>query len=338
MPPRQLNTADERIAALLVFVHSHFPDAPVPVLASSDASARRYWRLRLANGDTRIIMDAPPPGEDVRPFIDVQERLIASDVAVPSIFERDTEQGFLVLEDLGDCTFFQWRHGHSTNAVNARLEEAVRLLGPVAGTETTDLPRFDTAMLNREMDLFVDWYVTHYHGTAFNAEQTAQWQRLRDEISARLQTMPQGFVHRDYHSRNLMVQDDRLVAIDFQDAVRGPLPYDLVSLLRDSYIDWPEELVRKLQEVFWQQCPPDLRARWSLEQMRSDFAWVAVQRHLKVLGIFARLSIRDGKHGYLKDLPLTWKHLQKALAQLPELSGLAELIAPFSPKDQGRTG
>ncbi len=338
MSQRSPNTADERTLALLVFVRSHFPDAPPPAIASSDASARRYWRLRLTNGDTRIIMDAPPPGEDIRPFIEMQERLTAAGVAVPNIFERDTGQGFLVLEDLGDCTFFQWRHGHSIDAVNARLEEAVRLLAPVARTETANLPRFDTAMLNREMDLFVDWYSAQYHDTPFNAEQTAQWQRLRDEISARLQAMPQGFVHRDYHSRNLMVQDDRLVAIDFQDAVRGPLPYDLVSLLRDSYIDWPEELVSKLQAVFWQQCPPDLREAWSLEQMRNDFAWVAVQRHLKVLGIFARLSIRDGKHGYLKDLPLTWKHLQKALAQLPELSGLTELIAPLGPKDQGLTG
>ncbi|OZB80272.1 MAG: hypothetical protein B7X28_07035 [Halothiobacillus sp. 13-55-253] len=253
MSQRSPNTADERTLALLVFVRSHFPDAPPPTIASSDASARRYWRLRLNNGDTRIIMDAPPPGEDIRPFIEMRERLTAAGVAVPNIFERDTGQGFLVLEDLGDCTFFQWRHGHSIDAVNARLEEAVRLLAPVARTETADLPRFDTAMLNREMDLFVDWYIARYHDRPFNAEQTARWQRLRDEISARLQTMPQGFVHRDYHSRNLMVQDDRLVAIDFQDAVRGPLPYDLVSLLRDSYIDWPEELVSKLQAVFWQQ-------------------------------------------------------------------------------------
>ena len=338
MPPRHLDTADERTAALLVFVRSHFPDAPAPALASSDASARRYWRLRLANGDTRIIMDAPPPGEDVRPFIDVQKRLTAAGVTVPNIFERDTEQGFLVLADLGDCTFFQWRHGHSVEAVIAQLEKAVQLLSPMAHTDTTDLPRFDTAMLNREMDLFVDWYITYYHGTAFNDEQTAQWQRLRGLISLWLQTMPQGFVHRDYHSRNLMVQDDRLVTIDFQDAVHGPLPYDLVSLLRDSYIDWPEDRVSKLQLVFWQECPPERRETWPLEQMRNDFAWVAVQRHLKVLGIFARLSIRDGKHGYLKDLPLTWKHLQKALAQLPELSDLAELIAPFSPMDQGLTG
>lgn len=338
MPPRHLDTADERTAALLVFVRSHFPDAPAPALASSDASARRYWRLRLANGDTRIIMDAPPPGEDVRPFIDVQKRLTAVGVTVPNIFERDTEQGFLVLEDLGDCTFFQWRHGHSVEAVIAQLEKAVQLLSPMARTETTGLPRFDTGTLNREMDLFSDWYIAQYHGTAFTVGQTAQWQRLRDLISDRLQTLPQGFVHRDYHSRNLMVHQGRMVTIDFQDAVSGPLPYDLVSLLRDSYIDWPEATVGAMQVVFWQRCPLALRQTWPLEQMRNDFAWVAVQRHLKVLGIFARLSIRDGKHGYLKDLPLTWKHLQKALAQLPELSGLAELIAPFSPKDQGLTG
>jgi N-acetylmuramate 1-kinase len=338
MPHRHIDTSDARTVALLSFIRAHFPDVPIPAIASSDASARRYWRLRLHNGDTRIIMDAPPPGEDIRPFIDVQERLIVSEVAVPKIFERDIEQGFLVLEDLGDCTFFQWRHGHSIDTVYAQLEAAIRLLALVTKTETTDLPRFDTARLNREMDLFADWYIAQYHATPFNAEQSAQWQRLRDRVSERLQTMPQGFVHRDYHSRNLMVQGERLVTIDFQDALTGPLTYDLVSLLRDSYIDWPDELVHKLQAVFWQECPSDLRETWPLDQLREDFAWVAVQRHLKVLGIFARLSIRDGKHGYLKDLPLTWTHLQKALTQLPELSDLAVLIEPFAPKAQGLTG
>lgn len=283
-------------------------------------------------------MDAPPPGEDIRPFIDVQARLAASGVAVPSLFERDTEQGFLILEDLGGDTFFHWRQDQSIDSVHAQLEKAVRLLAPIGRTETSGLPRFDHAMLTREMDLFSDWYIARYHGTPFNTEQTHRWQRLRDQISARLQTLPQGFVHRDYHSRNLMVHQGRMVTIDFQDAVSGPLPYDLVSLLRDSYIDWPEATVAAMQAVFWQQCPLALRQTWPLEQMRKDFAWVAVQRHLKVLGIFARLSIRDGKHGYLKDLPLTWQHLQKALAQLPELSDLAGLIAPFSPESQGRAG
>lgn len=333
MSTKHFPNVDQRKAALLEFLQTHFPDSPPPDLASSDASARRYWRIRLTNGETRIIMDAPPPGENIRPFIEAQKRLSDAGVAVPKLFEHDIERGFLVLEDLGDCTFYQWRHGHSISAVNARLEEAVRLLATVAQTETAGLPRFDTTLLNREMDLFSEWYMAQYHGNPFNTEQTAEWRRFRDIISTRLQAMPQGFVHRDYHSRNLMVQDDRLVTIDFQDAVRGPLPYDFVSLLRDSYIDWPEILVEDMQAIFWQGCPAEVRAIWSLKQMREDFAWVAIQRHLKVLGIFARLSIRDGKHGYLKDLPLTWAHLQKALTQATELSGLATLIAPFPPKN-----
>ncbi len=337
MPHSSRALIDSRIPALTQFLHEHLPNAAAPpVLASADASARRYWRVRMADGSTRMIMDAPPPGENITGFIAIQKRLRAANVPVPQVFAQDSVQGFLILEDLGDCTFYQWRHGHSTTAVNAQLQAAVRLLPSIAAADEAGLPEFDRARLNTEMDLLPTWYITQYHGQPFSAEHSQQWQRLRDGISAKLHTMPQVFVHRDYHSRNLMVQDERaqgqLVTIDFQDAVRGPLAYDLVSLLRDSYIDWPAEQVAAMQELFWNSLPAPLQQAQSLTQFRHDFAWVAVQRHLKVLGIFARLSIRDGKHGYLKDLPLTWKHVQRALADIPELAPLSELLAPYAPK------
>ncbi len=327
---------DPRYPALIQFIDQYLPDADAPpTLASADASARRYWRVRLTDGSTRMIMDAPPPGENIGAFLAIQARLHAAKVPVPEIEAHDLAQGFLILEDLGDCTLFQWRHGHSVGAVNAQLQKAVALLPGIAATETCGLPTFDPARLNAEMDLLPDWYAAHYHQRPFTEAQRQAWQTLRDTISARLQTMPQVFVHRDYHSRNLMVRDgdqtNALVCIDFQDAVQGPLAYDLVSLLRDSYIDWPQTQVTALQEYFWAQLPPAHQSHQNLAQFQADFNWVAVQRHLKVLGIFARLSARDGKQGYLKDLPLTWKHLQRALAGIAELAPLAELLTPYAP-------
>lgn len=337
MPQSSRLSNDPRHPALMQFIEQYLPDADAPpTLASADASARRYWRVRLADGHTRIIMDAPPPGENMAAFLSIQARLNAANVPVPEVGAHDLAQGFLVLEDLGDCTLFQWRHGHSVEAVNAQLQKAVALLPGLAATDTDGLPRFDSARLNTEMDLLPDWYAAQYHQRPFTDAQWEQWHALRDVISSRLQTMPQVFVHRDYHSRNLMVRDsdhsNALVTIDFQDAVQGPLAYDLVSLLRDSYIDWPQTQVTKLQEFFWTQLPPEYQSQQTLAQFQADFNWVAVQRHLKVLGIFARLSERDGKHGYLKDLPLTWKHVQRALAGIAELTPLTELLAPYAPR------
>lgn len=332
--PHTAHANDPRFPALSGFLQRALPgDHTPPQLVSSDASARRYWRTRLKSGETRMVMDAPPPGENVVPFIDVQRRLAQSAVPVPSLFAQDTEQGFLLLEDLGDDTLFQWRHGQSPQRVDTKLAAAVELLPTLAASSTEHLPHFDAERLAREMDLFPEWYLGHYHQHPLSQGEIAQWQRLRDLVCHRLVTMPQVFVHRDYHSRNLMVRDEQLIVIDFQDAVSGPLPYDLVSLLRDSYIDWPVEQVLAMQQSFWARIPAEQRGGQSLADFQTDFAWVAVQRHLKVLGIFARLSFRDGKHGYLRDLPLTWRHVQWALAQIPELDGLSRFLAPFPPQN-----
>ncbi|WP_407276101.1 aminoglycoside phosphotransferase family protein [Halothiobacillus sp. DCM-1] len=335
MPAPNAYATDPRAPALTAFLAQAAPSlAKPPELASSDASARRYWRITLPDHRTQIVMDAPPPGEAIAPFLQVAERLEAAGVPVPQRGAVDLHNGFLLLEDLGDCTLFQWRHGHAVRAVEEKLAEAVRWLPVIAGADTRNLPAFDAGRLNQEMDLFADWYAAQPAIRTMTAADRAQWIAWRDRISARLIEQPQVFVHRDYHSRNLMVHEHggRLVTIDFQDAVKGPLAYDLVSLLRDSYIDWPEPLVESMQAAFWDALPPPLRAGQTLSGFRQDFAWVAVQRHLKVLGIFTRLSQRDGKHGYLKDIPLTWRHLQKALAQLPELDAFAAWLADFAPK------
>ncbi len=339
MPQTPPFATDPRAPALRAFLARTLPDlTEPPELASSDASARRYWRLSLPNQRSLIVMDAPPPGEAIAPFLAVAERLRAAGVPVPDCGAVDLTHGFLLLEDLGDCTLFQWRHGHAVREVEGKLAEAVHLLPRIAAADARGLPTFDQSRLNQEMDLFRDWYIPHEAARPFTENDHAKWLCWRDTISAKLITQPQVFVHRDYHSRNLMVHEANgaLVTIDFQDAVSGPLAYDLVSLLRDSYIDWPEPAVEAMQALFWQSLPDTLKAGKLLAEFRQDFAWVAVQRHLKVLGIFARLSHRDGKHGYLLNLPLTWQHLQKALTALPELAELAAWIEDFDPRQTVR--
>lgn len=325
--------SDPRAAAIELWLRQlGLPCIEPPALASSDASTRRYWRIRIADG-SRIVMDESVI-ESIPPFVDVQQRLARAGVPVPHIEGVDVELGLVLLEDLGDDTFFHWMPNHDEQAIAARLAQAVDLLPTVATANATGLPAFDADRLQTEMELLPDWYLDRLLDKPFSAQERARWETVCRRITDRLTAMPQVFVHRDYHSRNLMVQPDRLITIDFQDAVTGPLPYDLVSLLRDSYVDWSEPQVIAMQQRFHQQAREHGLYADSEASFREDFAWVAVQRHLKVLGIFARLSIRDGKHRYLDDLPLTWQHLHKSLDQIPALADLANLLAGRAPESR----
>lgn len=301
--------------------------------ASSDASNRRYWRAKGPNGESLVVMDSPPDKEPLAPFLDVQSRLEQAGLPVPHIHARDLEGGFLLLDDLGSDTLFSWQAGAESTARANALAECRAQLVTVAQVDRDDLPPFDAPRLITEMQLFDDWYRAGHLAAEWSPAQRAQWQLLRDTIAARLAAMPPVFVHRDYHSRNLMGAEAGWAIIDFQDAVAGPLAYDLVSLLRDSYIDWPTDWVEREIESFWQEARATGLSDASLDEFIEDFAWVAVQRHLKVLGIFARLSRRDGKHGYLDDLPLTWRHLQWALDRAPGLAPLRELITGLEPEN-----
>jgi len=303
-----------------------------PTLASSDASTRRYWRVRIQDG-SRIVMDESVI-KSIPPFVDVQQRLARVGVPVPYIEAVDVESGLVLLEDLGDDTLYHWMPRQDAQAVADRLIQAVDLLPNIANTANAGLPAFDADRLQTEMELLPEWYLDRLLEKPLSTEERARWENACRAITERLTGMPQVFVHRDYHSRNLMVQQDRLITIDFQDAVTGPLPYDLVSLLRDSYVDWPEAQVAAMQQRFHQQTQEHGLYADNVASFREDFAWVAVQRHLKVLGIFARLSIRDGKHRYLNDLPLTWRHLHKSLDQIPALADLSALLSDRTPDNR----
>ncbi|HSH84590.1 MAG TPA: phosphotransferase [Guyparkeria sp.] len=324
--------ADHRRDLARVFLDQHAPGYGPLHTASSDASNRRYWRAAHPDGTTVIVMDSPPDREPIAPFIDVQTRLQRAGLPVPSIHASNFKDGFLLLEDLGRDTLFSWLPRADQEAQAAALADCRAQLIPMAGVNRKGLPAFDAPRLTAELQLFDQWYRAGHLGVDWSTAEQHRWQTLRDQITTRLAAMPPVFVQRDYHSRNLMRRGNEWVIIDFQDAVAGPLTYDLASLLRDSYIDWPADWVEREIDAFLEQAREAGLTNASRGAFVEDFAWVAVQRHLKVLGIFARLSRRDGKHGYLGDLPLTWRHLQWAIDRAPGLEPLRQLIAALEPE------
>ncbi|MDG4866909.1 phosphotransferase [Guyparkeria sp. 1SP6A2] len=326
---------DPRRDQAQAFLYRHAPGFGALAAASSDASHRRYWRAVSPEGRSRIVMDSPPDREPLDSFLDVHARLQAADLPVPRIHARDLAQGFLLLDDLGTDTLFSWQARADQPARAEALAACRAQLVPLAQVDTRGLPAFDSQRLTLEIQLFDQWYRGRLKAADWSERQRRQWDEITDAITQRLTGMDPVFVHRDYHSRNLMPVDGTWAIIDFQDAVAGPLPYDLVSLLRDSYIDWPAEWIEREIDAFWQAATAAGLTTACREAFTEDLAWVAAQRHLKVLGIFARLSLRDGKHSYLDDLPLTWRHLQWAIDRAPGLEPLRTLIAGLEPEVRG---
>jgi len=297
--------------------------------ASADASFRRYFRVTLENGDTRIVMDAPPEHEDCRPFLHVATLFRDAGVHVPEVFAQDLEQGFLLLSDLGNTTYLNVLDATTAPALyrdaNAALVDIQR------ASRAGVLPAYDRALLERELNLFPDWYVARHLGLTLDTLQTAQLRNVFETLLANNLGQPQVFVHRDYHSRNLMVIDGAYPAnpgiIDFQDAVYGPITYDLVSLYRDAYITWEEE--RELDFVirYWEMAKKaGLPVSPDFDAFYRDYEWMGAQRQIKVLGIFARLYHRDGKDGYLKDMPRVMAYLRRTCTRYNALAPLARLL------------
>jgi aminoglycoside/choline kinase family phosphotransferase len=293
--------------------------------ASADASFRRYFRITIG-GESRIVMDAPPEKEDSRPFVKVGSALFQAGLHVPQILEQDLEQGFLLLSDLGSIAYLDVLNEQSVERLYGDALGALAVMQACVPAE--ELSPYDEALLRQEMALFPDWFLTTHLGLTLGE---AEQQLLAESFTLLAQnalTQPQLFVHRDYHSRNLMVCDHNPGILDFQDAVHGPVTYDLVSLLRDCYIAWPREQVEE-----WVQGYHDIaldhgiiRAPMS-EQFLRWFDLMGVQRHLKAIGIFARLNHRDGKPGYLNDIPRTLGYVEEVSGRYPELAALAGFIA-----------
>jgi len=303
--------------------------------ASGDASFRRYFRVTQPAGATLIAMDAPPDKEDCRPFLHVASLLSGAGVHVPAVHAQNLSEGFLLLSDLGTTTYLQALDAGSADRLYG---EAITALVRIQRASVPGaLPEYDRELLLRELRLFPDWYVARQLERELSAAQRAVLEGAFALLLENNLAQPKVFVHRDYHSRNLMVCDPGPGILDFQDAVYGPITYDLVSLLRDAYIEWDEERVLHWAIVYWEAArKAGLPVAGDFAEFYRDFEWMGAQRQLKVIGIFARLCYRDGKEGYLKDQPLVMRYLRRTCERYRELAPLAHLLGELQDKRTGR--
>ncbi|HEU4352778.1 MAG TPA: phosphotransferase [Burkholderiales bacterium] len=311
--------AVERWLAPLLGVSFHLTPA------SEDASFRRYWRATLADGRSYVAMDAPPDKEDCRLFVRVARMLSAAGVHAPEIVAQELDQGFLLLSDLGSRTYLQALNDANSAALFADATEA--LLRWQLATRPGELPPYDEPLLRREMNLFPEWYVGRHLKKKLSAAQEERLESVFFLLVRSALAQPAVYVHRDYMPRNLMVCEPNPGVLDFQDAVLGPITYDVVSLVRDAFISWEEERVLDWVVRYWE------KARSLGLPVDADFGefwraleWMGLQRHLKVLGIFARINYRDGKPKYLQDTPRFVGYARSVAQRYRELAPLARLL------------
>jgi aminoglycoside/choline kinase family phosphotransferase len=339
---KEMINSDPRLQAAVSWLQSlplAQPESLAP--ASADASFRRYFRLVYGEGETTaILMDSPPDREPLGTFLRVQALLLQAGLRAPKTLAEKQVDGFLLLEDFGQTTLLQALEQVGYDAEMAKpfylaAQQALVQLQKWSlgyGREAVGrLPAYDTQRLLDEMQLFPTWYLEKHLQLSFSDAERAMLARTEALLVERALAQPAVLVHRDYHSRNLMVDPHQPSqapgVLDFQDAVLGPMSYDLVSLLRDAYVHWPEETQIDWAIRYWQGArAAGLPIADDFAYFYRDFEYMGLQRHLKVLGIFARLSIRDGKHGYLKDIPRVLKDAQHVAGRYIELAPLAALL------------
>ena len=315
------NRPDSRQEQLLHWVRDEFSTA-VPALTpvSGDASFRRYFRFFI-NNESYIAVDAPPEREDSQPFIDVTRQLEQQGIRVPKIFLYSLSLGFFVISDFGDRLLL-----NEVNTGNAGdlYSSAIEMLLAIQQTPAESIPPYDSALLQQEMGLFTDWYLNRHKRIRLTDEIVNLLKQIYALLEQSALEQPTVFVHRDYHSRNLMVlPDDSLGVIDYQDAVAGPITYDLVSLLRDCYIAWPQTRLERWISQYLEQLPS---TDFTEQQFYRWFDFMGVQRHLKAIGIFCRLKYRDDKHAYMEDIPRTLQYVREVSNQYEELAALHTLL------------
>jgi N-acetylmuramate 1-kinase len=310
----------------------HGLDSTTLRAASADASFRRYLRIDAGKGSSVIVMDAPPPQENVRPFVEIAQLMQQAGLHGPQVLAADIERGFLLLTDLGRTLYLDAFADASPQQHDALMRDAIgALVRWQCRVPGAALPPYDEAMLRRELQLFPDWCVAREYGVTWDAAQQKTWQQVCDKLVAAALAQPQVAVHRDWMPRNLMVAEPNPAILDFQDAVRGPIAYDVASLLRDAFWSWDEEREIDWAVRYWEQArsaglpvADDFGAFWR------DLEWIGLQRHLKVLGIFCRLKHRDAKPKYSSDLPRFFAYATKTATRYRQLEPLLSLLEPLS--------
>ena len=307
--------------------------------AAADADFRRYFRVAFADGKTVICMDAPPDKMSVAPYLKVQK--LFNMLNVPQVLHVDEAQGFIVLNDLGSTTFLtamQQEQGAEAHKV-LLLEAIDELVELQKASRAGELPEYDRDIMLREINLFPEWFVAKELGRELNFKQRQLWQQTVDTLLPPLLAQPQVYVHRDFIVRNLMLTTGRPGVLDFQDALYGPISYDLVSLLRDAFIEWEEEFVLDLVIRYWEKArAAGLPVPAAFDEFYRWFEWMGVQRHLKVAGIFARLYYRDGKDKYRPEIPRFLNYLRRTSRRYTELAPLYALLVELVGDDELETG
>jgi aminoglycoside/choline kinase family phosphotransferase len=326
--------SDNRLALLHDWLGARFGSASFSLSpASEDASFRRYFRV-ASGGCSWVVMDAPPEREDCRPFVHVAALMSAAGLHVPEILAQDLDRGLLLLSDLGTTTYLKALQASNPGALFDDAADA--LIQFQLASRPGVLPLYDEALLKREIDLFPQWYIMRHLGATLDPKEQQGLAQSTALLVARALAQPKVYVHRDYMPRNLMVSEPNPGILDFQDAVFGPITYDIVSLFRDAFISWEEAQVLDWTVRYWEKARrAGLPVGADFGEFYRDFEWMGLQRHLKVLGIFARIHYRDGKPGYLEDTPRFLGYARAVCGRYRELSPLLALLDRLERRPSG---
>ncbi len=327
----------ERLDQLQDWIRTLCPGAAFSLTpASADASFRRYFRVTFDGGESLITMDAPPAHENCRPFVHVADLLSRAGLNAPRVLAQNLEQGFLLLTDLGNTTYLSALNVDRSRARTLFDDATTALIGWQLASDPHELPPYDAALLRRELDLFPDWYLARHLGFALTPAHKEMLERTFALIIAASLAQPKVYVHRDYMPRNLMLADPNPGILDFQDAVFGPITYDVASLFRDAFINWEEDEVIDWTVRYWEKAKKaKLPVGTDFGAFYRDFEWMGLQRHLKVLGIFARLCHRDSKSGYVEDTPRFVAYVRAVAGRYSALKPLLMLFDELEGRSAG---
>ncbi|CAM3229674.1 aminoglycoside phosphotransferase family protein [Shewanella pealeana] len=319
--------SDPRFLQLNAWLNQYFNANVSPQLISGDASFRRYFRI-VVNNLSYIVVDSPPNLIDISPFIQLADSYSKQGIAVPEVIASDNEQGLMLLSDLGDVQLLSVLNNDTLQDYYSQALVLLKDIARVTHTQVGALAQYDAEFVIRELTIFSEWLALHHLGLDPQQVKTHTEAAFKLLVDNALE-QPQVGMHRDYHSRNIMLQNEQLKVIDFQDAVIGPVTYDAVSLLRDCYIRWPDNAVDALMRQHYEQCieTQQIDSEVSFAQYRRWFDLMGIQRHIKAAGIFARLNYRDNKPAYMADIPLTLEYIRDIAGRYAELQVLSNWIA-----------